>query len=222
MKLALLQPCLIPDLYYIAAIKKADKVIISSDDNWSRKGRTNRFLVRTNSSLHWITWPILTEDKKKKISEVRLDHSDNQWLIKMLRTLEQAYRNSIYFDHYEPEIKADFEELRQFEYLIDAINYMNQKLWTYLEWSPESNKIIHLDNKLLGVNPKIVMDQLGASTIFMEENGSQFQWQTGLQIKSLETYPVYKQHFGGFLAPCSVLDVLFEVGPEWYRIYDAI
>ena len=68
MKLALLQPCLIPDLYYIAAIKKADKVIISSDDNWSRKGRTNRFLVRTNSSLHWLTWPILTEDKKKKIS----------------------------------------------------------------------------------------------------------------------------------------------------------
>ena len=91
-----------------------------------------------------------------------------------------------------------------------------------MEWSPESNKIIHLDNKLLGVNPKIVMDQLGASTIFMEENGAQFQWQTGLQTKSLETYPVYKQHFGGFYSPCSVLDVLFEVGPEWYRIYDAI
>jgi len=222
MKLALLQPCLIPDLYYIASLKKADKFIVSNDDSWSRKGRTNRFLVRTNTNLHWITWPVKTEDKRKKISEVRLDHSDNQWLIKMFRTLEQAYRNSIYFDHYELEIKADFEEILQFELLIDAINYMNQKLWTYLEWSPDSNKLIKLDKELIGIHPEILKDRLGASTLYMEENGSQFQWQTGFQTKSLEKYPVYKQHFGGFLAPCSVLDVLFEVGPEWYRIYDAI
>ena len=222
MKLALLQPCLIPDLYYIASLKKADKFIVSNDDSWSRKGRTNRFLVRTNTNLHWITWPVKTEDKRKKISEVRLDHSDNQWLIKMFRTLEQAYRNSIYFDHYEPEIKADFEEILQFELLIDAINYMNQKIWMYMEWSPDPNKLIRLDKALVGKNPEILKDRLGASTLYMEENGSQFQWQTSMTSKSLEKYPVYTQHFGGFLVPCSVLDVLFEIGPEWYRIYDAI
>jgi hypothetical protein len=221
MKLAILQPCLVPDLHYIASLKKADKIIISENDMWSRKGRTNRFLIRTHDGLHWVTWPVQTEDKKKPINKVRLDHSDKQWFSKMIITMQQAYRNSIYFDHYEPEIISDFEKIREFEFLKEAISFFNQKLWNYLEWKPDPQKFL-LESAFSGQNPQDVMEKLNADSLIMEEDGKNFQWQIEKKEQSIESYPVYKQHFGGFMEPCAVLDVLFEVGPEWYRIYDSL
>ena len=221
MTVSVLQPCFIPDLYYIASLKNADKIVIQTNSTWSRKGRTHRFQIRTAEGLSWIGLPILTEDKKKTIDEVRIDHSDKSWVNKSLKTLEYSYKNSIYYDHYDLEIKADFSEISQFTFLKDAISYMNSRLWVYIEWAPESSKFYDKASNL-SLNPILIKEELHATTFHFEESGSNFQWQDKLHTSSIKNYPIYRQHFGEFLEPCSILDLLFEVGPESYSILEVI
>lgn len=213
MSISILQPCLIPDLYYIASLMKSDSIFIESNANWSRKGRSHRFQIRISDGLNWLTLPILSEDKKKTIQEVRIDHSDSTWIKKMLKTLECAYRNSIYYDHYDLELAADFQEISKMDLLIDAINYMNKRLWIYLDWQPESTKFVGSIEKLFKKESAIV---------YMEENGKNFQYPYKSPTSSLKEYPIYRQHFGEFIAPCCVLDLLFEIGNEAYKVLDSL
>jgi hypothetical protein len=190
---------------------------MSKHDCWSRKGRTHRFKIRTAEGVQWISLPIRTEDRKKPISEVRLDlNADPLWLPKTLRTIAQAYRNSIYFDHYEPEFEELFRLCLEQEKLLDAINVMNSKLWELLEWKPERQKISL-------VSEVTEESYLQAETIFWEFLGTSFQHQFGDKTKpALGKHPVYRQHFGGFEPDCCVVDVLFELGPEWYKVWDEL
>lgn len=216
MQLAILQPSFIPDLNYIAVLKKADKIIYSKHDRWSRKGRTHRFRIRTADGPLWISLPIKTEDRKKAISQVRIDvHSDPSWLSKTMKTIAQSYRNSIYFDHYEAEFEEIVFKSLEFEFLIDSITYMNSQLWDLLEWQPESSKIVFEDE-----NEEFIQR---SETIFWEYRGTSFQQQFMEKAEvPLEKHPIYKQHFGGFEPDCCLLDVLFELGPEWYRVWDEL
>ena len=109
MKVALLYPAYLPDLYYLACIMQADRTILLDTEPFSRKSRVHRGKIRTPEGFQWLNIPILTEDKKKPLQEVRMDHSSG-WAASHLRALEYNYRNSIYFDFYEPELRADLEQ----------------------------------------------------------------------------------------------------------------
>lgn len=192
---------------------KSDSVFIESDAIWSRKGKSHRFQIRTIEGLSWITIPILTEDKKRAIKDVRINHSDSTWIKKVLKTLEYAYKNSIYYDHYDLEIAADFLEISKMDLLIDAINYMNKRLWIYLDWQPKASKFVDSVEEIF---------ERESGTFYLEENGKNFQYPYKSATSSLKKYPIYRQHFGNFLAPCCVLDLLFEVGNEAYKILDVL
>ncbi len=222
MILTCLQPCFAPNLYYLAALKKADCIVFQSDAMWSRKGRSHRFQIRTAEGSMWLNLPIITEDKKKSISHVRIDHhSDLHWISKWEKTLDAAYKNSVYYEHFELEIKADFDRIREMEYLISAIEFMNSRLFTYLEFQ-FSEMAIQCGKSFSEVlNPQELMNKVGATTIYQEQEGKTFQWIHEHAANPLPNHPVYRQHFGGFIPNLSVFDVLFEVGPEAYLIFDA-
>jgi hypothetical protein len=221
MILACLQPCFAPNLYYLAALQKADCIIFQSNAIWSRKGRSHRFQIRTAEGPMWLNIPILTEDKKKPISEVRIDHhSDSQWLVKWEKTFDAAYKNSIYYEHFELELKADFEQLREMNLLYPAIQFMNARLFSYLEFQISESAIDCGKTYLDLYNPNEILELSGAKLIYQEQEGKVFQWIHERASNPLPEHPIYRQHFGGFIPNLSVFDLLFEVGPEAYHIFD--
>jgi hypothetical protein len=220
MKLALLLPQFAPNLYDLAIMLQADRIILQDLEQWSRKSRVHRAKIRTPEGTQWINIPVRTKDRKKAVKNVRMDHSKD-WVTPLLRTLEYNYRNSIYYDFYEPEIKADFESAQDFDYLMDFVLYIQNRLFQFMDINIEYELASEIAD--YSSNPDLLVDRLGADTLFQEHNSRHYLRQAEKSSNEVTfEHPQYHQHFDGFEPWCSILDVLFQFGPESFRITDQL
>ena len=219
MKLALLLPQLAPNLYDLAAMLQADRIILQDLEQWSRKSRVHRTKIRIPQGTQWINIPLRTEDRKKAIKDVRIDHSED-WVTPLLRSIEYNYRNSIYYDFYEPEIKADFQTASDYTYLIDFALYIQKRLFQFMDLSFDVEMSSNLPNYTS--NPNLLADRLAADTLFQEYDSRHYQWQADQHSRPEFKHPEYHQHFEGFEPGCSILDILFQFGPESFKITDQL
>ena len=217
MKLAVLQPVLIPDLHDLAMILTADTIVYQDSEEWSRKGRTHRALIRTPDGTDYLNIPVMTQDRRKPIREVRIDHS-GKWIETWLRSLEYNYRNSVYYDFYEPEIRADIESGHQFELLLDFSLFLKQRLFQFLEIEIPANILLSGSMGNYSSDPDRLAVNLGADSYYQEHNAKNYQ-RMGVKKSELPfKHPEYRQHFEGFEPNCCLLDLLFQYGPESFRV----
>lgn len=221
MKLALLLPQLAPNLYDLAAMLQADRIILQDAEEWSRKSRVHRAQIRTPppDGTQWINIPIRTGDRKKAIKDVRIDHEED-WITPLLRSIEYNYRNSIYYDFYEPEIKADFESATNYERLMPFILYIQKRLLQFMDITINYEFASELKN--YSSNPDTFAKDLGADILFQEHESRHYQRQAELKTDPDFEHPAYHQHFKGFEPWCCILDMLFQFGPESFRIIDPL
>lgn len=219
MKLALLLPQFAPNLYDLAIMLQADRVVFQDVKQWSRKSRVHRAQIRTPDGTQWINIPVRTEDRKKAVKDVRIDHSKD-WITPLLRALEYNYRNSIYYDFYEPEIKADFESATDFTYLPDFVLYIQKRLFRFMDLSISYELASDLPE--YSSDPDEFAERLDADTLFQEHDSRHYLRQAECKNEPDFNHPEYHQHFEGFEPWCSVLDVLFQFGPESFRITDQL
>jgi hypothetical protein len=222
MTLALLHPAFAPNLYDLAAMLQADRVVLQDAEPWSRKGRVHRALIRAPEGTQYINIPVRTEDRKKRINEVRIDQ-ESDWITPLLRSLKFNYRNSLYFDFYEPEIAADFNEGRSYEYLLPFVLHLRRRLFRFLELEDLLHKEV-LAGDLDGYtsDPDQFAAQMSADRLFQEHGSRHYQRQAGMRTDPVFTHPEYRQHFDGFEPWCCLYDLLFQYGPESFRITDTL
>ena len=221
MKLAILQPVLIPDLHDLAMMMSADTIVYQDSEQWSRKGRTHRALIRTPDKTDYLNIPVLTADRKKPIREVRIDHTE-EWTDLWLRTLEVNYRNSVYFDFYEPEIRADIETGRQFELLIDFSLFLRRRILQFLEIEIPAQIYFSGQVKNYSSDPDVLASTFDADIYWQEHDARHYQRQGKNRSEFPFTHPVYRQHFAGFEPNCCLLDLLFQYGPESFKVIDPL
>lgn len=219
MKLVLLTPIWIPDLYDLAAMLYADRIILQDNGPFSRKGRMHRARIRTPDRSLWIHVPIRNRDKSAPVSDILIDQSTD-WDLNILRVLKMNYRNSIYFDFYEPEIAADLKTGRSMTYLLEFILYTHQRLFDYLE--------LNLHEELAGMlndydsDPDRFARKTGATQLIQEHDSRHYQRQA-TQGSTYKFQPTeYHQHFGNFIDGCCLYDLLFEYGPESFNVVDQL
>ena len=169
MSLAILQPVLIPDLHDIAIMKAADTVVLQDCETWSRKGRTHRAVIRTPDGTDYLNVPVKSDDKKKEIRHVRINQDEN-WIDPILRSLKFNYSNSVYYDFYEPEIRADIETGHNFEYLLDFSLFLKKRLFQFLELEIPAE--IHFSSGMeeYTSDPDKLADKLGADLYYQEHD----------------------------------------------------
>lgn len=218
-KLALLFPQFAPNLYDLASMLNADQIILQDVERWSRKSRVHRAQIRTPEGTQWINIPVRTEDRKKAIRQVHIDHSED-WITPLLRSIEYNYRNSIYFDFYEPEIRADFESAAEYDYLIDFVLYIQERLLGFMDIAIDYTLASELENYTS--DPDELVQKLGADTLYQEHDSRHYQRQAQRKTELNIVHPTYHQHFDGFEPGCCILDVLFQFGPESFRITDEL
>ncbi len=219
--LAILQPVLIPNLHDLATIQASHTVVLQDTEQWSRKGRVHRAKIRTPEGTQYLNVPVHTQDRKKAIREVRIDHSQS-WIPLILRAIEFNYRNSVYYDFYEPEIRADFTSARDEEYLLPFVLSMRKRLFQFLQVKIRSE--ISLASKIPDYtpDPDRFAKKLRADIYYQEKNARHYQRQGNNRIDIDFAHPVYRQHFEGFEPYCCLLDLLFQYGPESFRIIDEL
>lgn len=219
LKLALVQPQFAPNLYDLAAMLKADLVVWNDLEQWSRKGRTHRAAIKGEHGLQWINIPIRTEDKKKAIGEVRIDH-DEEWIEPFWNALLHNYSNATWFDFFAEELEADIYHFRNFNRLIQLDTWFFARIMRYLEFNIEyrlASQIPEFDP-----NPDQFFEKIEADVIYQEFDAKNYQWLSKKQEQSLKKHPTYQQVDGDFIPGLCLLDLLINEGKESFRVIEKL
>ena len=229
---ALLLPGYSPNLSWLARAIHADRVILDDLHPFSRKSKVHRTKIRTPDGHQWLTIPFVREDRRKPINQVRIDDL-RPWTGHHLQALEYNYRNSPYFDFYEPEIRADFDTASRCGFLMDAVRHLMQRQWTYLEF-PEfplwSSDLVHGMDAGTDPSPGTNLYDLVAddrTVVWQEPDSRHYQRPHPAAVQNDTAAPVfhspgYRQHFPGFVPDCGLLDLLFEYGPDAWQVLDGL
>lgn len=219
MILSILQPTFIPDLHDLSIIMASDLVVLQDIESWSRKSRVHRAKIRTPDGTQYINIPVRTEDRKKAINLVRIDHTIN-WIPQILKSLECNYSNSLYYDFYEPEISSDLEDAKEYEYLLPFVLNFRSRVFRFLELDLKVEIVRASELEQYDSDPDRLFENLNA-TQYYQESGSRNYQRQGLQQSELDfDHPAYRQHYDGFEKDCCLLDLLFQYGPANFQILD--
>ncbi|RUL64276.1 hypothetical protein EKH79_09535 [Dyella dinghuensis] len=216
---AIIQSSYIPWKGYFDIIHDVDEFIFLEDVQYTvRDWRTRNRVKSVNGSL-WLTVPA-GADRNRLLCDVTLESSE--WQRQHWKTINHSYSRAPYFRQYAPF----FEEL-----------YLDRK-WTNLS---EMNRCVtqRIATELLGVKTRFtdsrsyqaqgmrlerVLDLLkrsGASTYISGPSASSYLDATkfedigvALRLKDYSDYPEYPQLYPPFEHAVSVIDLIFNLGPQ--------
>ena len=214
-----LQSNYIPWKGYFDLIHDADLFIFYDDLQFTKNDWRNRNKIKTPNGTEWITIPVGT-DKHRLICEVEI--KDSTWQTKHWKTLQQHYGKTPYFASY----KAFFEDVylgRQWgnlsvlnQYLIQTISSDLLNLKTEFrdsrEYSLSGQKLERLLDLVIKSGADRYVSGLAAKDYIepscFTEAGIELVW------KDYSGFPEYPQRFPPFEHGVSILDILFNVGPD--------
>lgn len=219
-KIAIIQSNYIPWKGYFDIINMVDEFILYDTEQYSRRDWRNRNKIKTPKGLLWLTIPVEVKGKFfQKINETKICVKD--WNKKHWKTITLNYAKAKYFKEY----KEYFEELYlscNEEYLSEInfkfINAINQLLGikTKIRWSMEFDLPEGKNEKLIAIckqcNANIYLSGPAAKHYLEEElfkkEGIKVEWM------DYSGYPEYPQLYQPFEHGVSIIDLIFNTGPE--------
>ena len=224
-KVAMMQPTFLPWQGFFELILKSDKFIFLDDFQLSVQSHQtrNKLFVGKNQVGYYLV-PIQKSISYEQALNKTLIVADVQWKNKMLRTLEYNYSKTLYFDEIfekiNPIIKSDISILSQLNMeIIKILCDILQIKSTFLLSSEFSKDTNSQSSRIKKVEE--LLDWSSADEYLCANGAFDYMKEDGYNYKK---YPVifqnyvpkiYEQkHSQEFIPYLSVLDALFNVGPE--------
>jgi hypothetical protein len=221
-RVAILQSNYIPWKGYFDLIASVDEFILFDDMQYTRRDWRNRNLIKTPRGVAWLTIPVKVKGKfHQTIRDTETDGAD--WAAAHLRTLQQNYARAPYFRDVHPKVEQILAEppgklsvLN--ELLINTVcSYLGIRTrishsWDYQLIEGKSERLVSLCQQAGAteyVSGPAARDYLDESCF--AQAGINLTWfdYTG--------YPPYPQLFGEFIHGVTVLDLLYNCGPDAHR-----
>lgn len=214
----LLLPSLFPDIQWLRVALHADTLLLADNTTFSRKSRSHRGKIRTPDGFQWIHIPLHPDDRNLTLASARIDQRSD-WLTPLWRSLEYNYRNSIYFEFYEPDLLEFFDKLKVISTFREGCDLVLLQLQTWLEF--DLPPVTMLSETL---NPDRILQQVIEikTPILTESDSKNYLTPLPGSLYPSHELPIYRQHFGGFEQNCCWLDLLFEHGPESWEYLDRL
>lgn len=218
--IAIIQSNYIPWKGYFDIIHSVDEFVLYDDAQFTHRDWRNRNRIKTQDGLKWLTIPVEVKGKTfQKIRDTRI--SDKGWALKHWKSLTTNYCKAAFFKDY----RELFEEL----YLTCDEEFL----------SPVNLRFIDAINRILGIETRIsrssdfklpegknerlisICQQAGADN-FLSGPAAQaylepslFQ-REGVEVEWIDYsgYPEYRQSFPPFEHGVTILDLLFNEGPN--------
>lgn len=219
-KVAILQSNYIPWKGYFDMIASVDEFILYDDMQYTRRDWRNRNQIKTPQGLQWLTVPVQVKGKyHQKIRDTEIDGTD--WAQTHWKALAQNYRRAPHFqaiaDWLEPlYLERQHHNLSQLNRsLIEAVcQYLGIKTilhnsWDYHLQDGKTERLASLCQQAGGqeyVSGPAARDYI-EDKVF-EDMGIRLTW------FEYSGYPEYPQLWGPFAHNVTVLDLLFNCGPE--------
>ena len=219
-KIAILQSNYIPWKGYFDLIAAVDEFILYDDMQYTRRDWRNRNQIKTPQGPQWLTIPVQVKGQyHQTIRETTIANTD--WALTHWKSLQQNYRRA----HYFYDIAAWLEPL----YLYHTYTYLTQLNRQFIE------AICHY----LGITTRIsnswdytlkegkterladLCSQAGGTEYISGPSAQDYIKETLFTAQGIKLtwfdysgYPEYPQRWVGFIHGVSILDLLFNCGPN--------
>lgn len=204
---------------YFDFIDDVDLFILYDDVQYTRRDWRNRNRIRLPDGPVWLTVPVtFSRSAPTLIKETEICYQ-NDWIREHVRSLTSAYRRAPYFERYAPSL---FEILSMRH---KTISELNCALIHRISEALDIHTPIRMshDYEGRGIKTDRIIDILKktkathylvgpAAKDYIEEGKFEDQGIT-LEYKSYD-YPEYPQMHGRFEPNLSIVDLLFNCGPE--------
>jgi hypothetical protein len=222
-RVAVVQSNYIPWKGYFDLIAATDEFILYDDVQYTRRDWRNRNQIKTPNGVQWLTVPVKVKGKYlQTIRETEIDGTD--WANLHWRSLRQNYAKAPYFSLYAPELEA--------LYLTNAYRQLSELNRALLQWINQQLGICtrissSTDYRLEGGRTERLLQlclQAGASEYLSGPAARSYLDEdmfakANVSVRWFEypSYPEYPQMWGPFVHGVTVLDLLFNCGPESHQ-----
>jgi len=217
-RLAIIQSCYVPWKGFFDLIGRCNEYVIFDSAQYVKGHWHNRNRIKTERGLEWLTIPV----KRRFPEPIEQVEIERPWAEKHWRSIELAYRRAPFFEMFAPAVQGWYE-LAEKETRLTEINILFLRELARLLGLPtrmvrdtayaatgiRTERLISIcraagaDCYVSGPSAKAYLqeDQFAAAGISLE-------WM------NYEGYPEYTQLHGGFEHAVTVLDLIFNTGPN--------
>ena len=200
MTTALLQTTYFGPIQWYQKLYRYDHSMIEQYDSFQKQTYRNRCMIATANGTQVLTVPIIHNGELVKDLRIS-DH--NQWRRVHWNALQSAYSESPFFEYYADDLHPFFEQ--KYDFLVDFNEAIRQKVCELIDIHPHVEYTTKYQPSALNPQPSTLTDFRDVI------NAKHPQPDEGFTPK--EYWQVF-QHKHGFLPNLSILDLLFNKGPE--------
>ncbi|HEX5093993.1 MAG TPA: WbqC family protein [Burkholderiales bacterium] len=222
-RVAIVQSNYIPWKGYFDLVAAVDEFILYDDMQYTRRDWRNRNLIKTPQGLQWLTVPVKVKGRyAQKIRDTELDGSD--WVDAHWKAFTLNYRRAPHFEAVASWLEPRYRQ-REYTHLSELNRVLTEAIceylgietrirnsWDYTLGPGKSERLADLCRQagatiyLSGPSAKDYLDPAPFT-----ERGVEVAW------FDYEGYPPYRQLWGEFIHGVSVVDLLFNEGPDARR-----
>jgi hypothetical protein len=219
-RIAIIQSCYVPWRGFFDLIGRCDEYVIFDQVQYARRHWHNRNRIKTAAGLEWLTIPVVSKGRlDQAIDKVEIE---KPWAEKHWRAIELAYRRAPYFGALAPLVQDWYERAAK-ETMLSGVNEiflrqiagllgLGMRIVRDTDYPLRGSKTERLleiaraagaTRYLSGPSARAYLDE----SLFAGAN-------IAVEWMSYHGYRDYPQLYGGFEPAVSILDLLFNVGPE--------
>ena len=191
----LLSTAYFPPISYVAKLLCHENIVIDTCEHYIKQTYRNRCKIYAANGPLFLSIPVNKGGIKKTCTkDVTIDYS-LPWQKIHWRSFESAYNNSPFFLYYRDPLEHCL--FSKYKFLIDL-----------------NNNILEILSKQLLLNNKFHFSE---KYIDARTENNDFRNLISPKIKSKTTLPFYQQVFSdkyGFISDLSIIDLIFNMGPD--------
>lgn len=191
----LIHPTYFASIAHFVAIVKASSVVYEVSDNYQKQTYRNRaYIYGANGRLPLVVPVKYTQKNRQLYCDVKIANEEN-WQELQWKSLQSAYRTSPFFEFYEDELFPVFNS--KHDYILDLNFKCFEVIMKCLQWDYQYSKTSKFSKNVT--------------------HQTDFRYLVNARKESTFIFDKYTQVFSnkhGFLGNLSILDLLFNEGPN--------
>lgn len=200
----LLSTAYLAPIPYYACMMHAPQLFVEQHEHYHKQTYRNRCRIVAANGVMDLSIPVITYNNQD-IRKVEIDYS-KPWQRQHWLSLEAAYRSTPFFEYYQDDLKPFYQQ-QDIRFLFDFNAHLQQVICDLIDLHPQ----IHLTQDFVAPGAAI-----STETDFLDLRDAihpKKNLPEVLRYCSQKYTQVFEQQLG-FVADMSIVDLLFNMGPE--------
>ena len=218
----ILQPSYIPWRGYFHQILKSDIFVFYDDVQYDKRGWRNRNRIKTPSGTQWLTIPVNSHGAQNEHIPINQIHIswERPWNEEHWRTIEYAYHKAPFFSQFAPIIREFYSKhaVLLADFTIETTIRLSQVLdISHTRFLRSSSLAVEgrKTDRLVNILKTLDADHYISGPSARDYIEPQIFETAGIELEFMEyNYIEYPQLYPPYDPQVSILDLLFNTGPE--------